>query len=85
MNDQHAAWKPGTYPASDIDVWEGRIPSRPKQPPCKCTVYAFPHRLGSGKCGEQLESREQHNQELLRDFDRTEAQAINASAIALRF
>lgn len=56
-----------------------------KQINCNCPAYPFVHRLDSGKCAALYNSgsddtymtRQQWEYEMLRDFDRTEAQAIN--------
>jgi hypothetical protein len=54
-----------------------------KQITCRCPAYKFPHRLDSLKCKELYDSGSEetytdNNAELLRDFDRTEARAINS-------
>jgi hypothetical protein len=50
---------------------------------CRCEAYAFPHRLGSGKCrDERLEREAQFGMDPdmeyeLRCYTRSEARAIN--------
>ena len=53
-----------------------------KVKPCNCPAYAFPHRLDSGKCAALYnsgsdETYQDYRKEIVRDFDRTEANAIN--------
>lgn len=59
------------------------------QKTCNCPAYKFPHRLDGGKCAELYnsgsdETYEDNKAELLRDFDRTEARAINSSNLGCR-
>ena len=63
---------------------------KPKPKPCTCPAYKFPHRLDSAKCkelydGGSAETYENYKAELLRDFEREEARAINATLNDVRF
>lgn len=46
---------------------------------CGCSAYGFPHRTGGGQCPGKSSEKSIYdiNREILRDFDRTEAQIIN--------
>ena len=51
-----------------------------KAKPCNCDAYKFPHRLDSGKCKElynHSDISEDYKAGMLRDFERSEAQAYN--------
>ena len=53
-----------------------------KQVTCYCNAYAFPHRLDSKACKELYNSEvltEDYRAGVMRDFDRVEANAINAT------
>ena len=69
------------YPATDYERAEGKAPKM-KAKPCRCAAYNFPHRLDSKACKELYDSGsdatyEDYRVEAVRDFDRTEARAIN--------
>lgn len=56
--------------------------SKRGKPVCSCPAYPFVHRLDSGKCKELYDSGsdetyENYKAEIVRDFDREEARAIN--------
>ena len=60
-----------------------------KVKPCNCPAYAFPHRLDSGECKALYNSGsdatyEDYRKDIVRDFDRTEARAINLNNARLK-
>ena len=51
-----------------------------KKEVCNCEAYSFPHRLDSKACRELYNNNtieEDYRVQIMKDFDRTEAQAIN--------
>ena len=56
---------------------------------CNCPAYSWPHRLDSGECkilydsGSKL-TYEDYSKEIVRDFDRAEASAINLNNARLK-
>ena len=58
-----------------------------KVKPCNCPAYAFPHRLESKACRELYNAEvlsEDYRNSMMRDFDRTEAKAINLNNARLK-
>ena len=58
---------------------------------CNCKAYSFPHALDGGKCralynneNSDSESHAEWSASMLAQFDRTEAQAINANRELLK-
>ena len=53
-----------------------------KVKPCNCPAYKHPHRLDGGECkalynSGSNETYQDYRKEIVRDFDRVEASAIN--------
>ena len=58
-----------------------------KVKPCNCPAYSWPHRLDGGACKALYNSdvlTEDYRAGIVRDFDKTEARAINANRELLK-
>ena len=60
-----------------------------KVKPCYCPAYKWPHRLDGGECkalynGGSDATYQDYRKEIVRDFDRVEAQAINLNNARLK-
>ena len=60
-----------------------------KVKPCNCPAYAWPHRLDGGACKNLYNSGsdktyEDYRKDIVRDFDKTEAKAINLNNVRLK-
>jgi hypothetical protein len=62
------------------DYLEQGVLMKRKQVTCNCPAYKFPHRMDSKACKELYDSGsdETYKDTSLRDFDSTEAKAINS-------